>query len=536
MDGFGDGAHQHKAAPFAHLGAAGGSGSSGGSGTPTGTSGVATSSGHAHHPTYLNNGYSAASYGATPSFGYGQQPPYHNGDGHTHGFPHSALSSGPHSPISPSGPGSSSTPSMSLLSQALQMASARQQHSEHNSATQPPADWQQYDSSHFGSLPHAAQHSMSYPHPSSFASSPVAGSHFAPHGWQQHHSHAASPYTPSHPGSTEHSRRPSVSLQTGVPGMAGMNHQQALHLHQQLRDAASAGPSSAHQSPGASLDGGHEAWQHRPDMWSYRQPSEALFSPGVATATYEDQLSLAAADAAQAAAAAAPGSSAAAHDGHSRAGTGAFTPASSGSGVGVASSTAAEFSSALEGTPASGSGSGSGFSGRIRRGSSGPGDDDDDEVDPEVMAKKDPLATQVWRMYAKQKNQLSNGARMENITWRMMAMTLRKKKEEERLQAEAAAAAAAASGDASRAASTTGDAASAGSRPLSRETSGSGLVSSASQQQPVSAMKASTSLQGLSAIDGSSSKGKGRARFAEVVEEEERGRRGRSPRTPESHL
>ncbi|TRM69823.1 hypothetical protein BD626DRAFT_475408 [Schizophyllum amplum] len=54
-----------------------------------------------------------------------------------------------------------------------------------------------------------------------------------------------------------------------------------------------------------------------------------------------------------------------------------------------------------------------------------------DEPDPEKMAKEDPLAAQVWRMYARQKATLPQAQRMENLTWRMMALTLKKKKEEE---------------------------------------------------------------------------------------------------------
>lgn len=42
------------------------------------------------------------------------------------------------------------------------------------------------------------------------------------------------------------------------------------------------------------------------------------------------------------------------------------------------------------------------------------------------MRKKDPLATQVWKLYSKTKFQLPNQERMENIIWRMMAMNLRK--------------------------------------------------------------------------------------------------------------
>ena len=54
-----------------------------------------------------------------------------------------------------------------------------------------------------------------------------------------------------------------------------------------------------------------------------------------------------------------------------------------------------------------------------------------DDVDPERLAKEDPLATQVWKMYAKTKANLPHGQRMENLTWRMMALALRKKKEDE---------------------------------------------------------------------------------------------------------
>lgn len=58
---------------------------------------------------------------------------------------------------------------------------------------------------------------------------------------------------------------------------------------------------------------------------------------------------------------------------------------------------------------------------------------------PEELSKQDPLALSVWKLYTKQKAELPNGQRMENLTWRMMAMTLKKKE-----AAEAAAAAAAA--------------------------------------------------------------------------------------------
>ncbi|KAI8337268.1 hypothetical protein BC941DRAFT_502720 [Chlamydoabsidia padenii] len=51
-------------------------------------------------------------------------------------------------------------------------------------------------------------------------------------------------------------------------------------------------------------------------------------------------------------------------------------------------------------------------------------EDDDDES---ASKKEDPLSAQVWRLYTKAKDTLPNGARLENLTWRMMAMTLNKK-------------------------------------------------------------------------------------------------------------
>lgn len=45
---------------------------------------------------------------------------------------------------------------------------------------------------------------------------------------------------------------------------------------------------------------------------------------------------------------------------------------------------------------------------------------------PDELAKEDPLAIQVWRLYAKTKQTLPNQERMENLTWRMMHANLRK--------------------------------------------------------------------------------------------------------------
>jgi GATA-binding protein len=51
---------------------------------------------------------------------------------------------------------------------------------------------------------------------------------------------------------------------------------------------------------------------------------------------------------------------------------------------------------------------------------------DADLDDPEEMQKNDPLATQIWRLYSKAKTSLPNAERMENLTWRMMAMNMRR--------------------------------------------------------------------------------------------------------------
>lgn len=55
--------------------------------------------------------------------------------------------------------------------------------------------------------------------------------------------------------------------------------------------------------------------------------------------------------------------------------------------------------------------------------------------DPAAMAKQDPLVTQVWKMYARTKATQPHAHRMENLTWRMMALALQKKKREERRNA-----------------------------------------------------------------------------------------------------
>jgi GATA-binding protein len=50
---------------------------------------------------------------------------------------------------------------------------------------------------------------------------------------------------------------------------------------------------------------------------------------------------------------------------------------------------------------------------------------------PEEMQKKDPLGTQIWKLYSRTKTRLPNQERMENLTWRMMAMNLRRREQME---------------------------------------------------------------------------------------------------------
>lgn len=50
---------------------------------------------------------------------------------------------------------------------------------------------------------------------------------------------------------------------------------------------------------------------------------------------------------------------------------------------------------------------------------------------PEEMQKKDPLGTQIWKLYSRTKTRLPNQERMENLTWRMMAMNLKRLEREQ---------------------------------------------------------------------------------------------------------
>jgi hypothetical protein len=54
---------------------------------------------------------------------------------------------------------------------------------------------------------------------------------------------------------------------------------------------------------------------------------------------------------------------------------------------------------------------------------------DAEGVGEDILSNEDPLATQVWRLYARTKATLPHAQRMENLTWRMMAMALRRRRE-----------------------------------------------------------------------------------------------------------
>lgn len=60
--------------------------------------------------------------------------------------------------------------------------------------------------------------------------------------------------------------------------------------------------------------------------------------------------------------------------------------------------------------------------------------------DPEQMARDDPLMSQVWRMYVRTRAALPHAQRMENLTWRMMTLAL-KKREDAKAQEQAASSA-----------------------------------------------------------------------------------------------
>ena len=58
---------------------------------------------------------------------------------------------------------------------------------------------------------------------------------------------------------------------------------------------------------------------------------------------------------------------------------------------------------------------------------------------PEELQKQDPLAAQIWRFYSKTKQMLPNQDRMQNLTWRMMHLNLRKQQQRSKQQEQQAA-------------------------------------------------------------------------------------------------
>ena len=55
-------------------------------------------------------------------------------------------------------------------------------------------------------------------------------------------------------------------------------------------------------------------------------------------------------------------------------------------------------------------------------------------LSPEELQKEDPLAMQVWRLYARTKANMPHVQRMENLTWRMVGMALKRKLEAQKQQ------------------------------------------------------------------------------------------------------
>jgi hypothetical protein len=49
---------------------------------------------------------------------------------------------------------------------------------------------------------------------------------------------------------------------------------------------------------------------------------------------------------------------------------------------------------------------------------------------PSELQKHDPLGTQIWKLYSRAKTQLPNAERMSNLTWRMMALNMRRAEEQ----------------------------------------------------------------------------------------------------------
>ncbi|GAA6060011.1 hypothetical protein JCM10212_001169 [Sporobolomyces blumeae] len=136
-----------------------------------------------------------------------------------------------------------------------------------------------------------------------------------------------------------------------------------------------------------------------------------------------------------------------------------------------------------------------------------------DEESAELLSQKDPIAAQVWRMFHKAKNTMPNGARMENLTWRLMSMTLRKRREES-------------AGAVSGAGSATGPANTPS--PGTDEAKTQRAIEAAIEEQREAkevTEEGRDVVQPLSGARGRNTQPRGRRDRAEVSEDEERGRR-----------
>jgi GATA-binding protein len=262
-------------------------------------------------------------------------------------------------------------PSMSLLSQALQMSEARQQANE--------ASMRQNQQAWHASIDPSASAAGA-------GAGPSGPRYYAPA--QQHFAHSR-----QHSSSTVQSGAPSRAQS---PGLMSPSHQLSSSSQPYAEGswASASMPSAARQ---------HMQGQPMPTPFQgYRQPPPStadILSPVESS------------------------------------GLQGFFPPSASSANGYAESQAAPLSQVgsygapVSRAPSQGTDLGSVFSAldttvsdedagnlmpRGRAGSAGAEEEDDEEVqDPEAMKKKDPLATQVWRMYAKQKSALPHGARME---------------------------------------------------------------------------------------------------------------------------
>ncbi|CDU24849.1 related to transcription factor ScGATA-6 [Sporisorium scitamineum] len=435
-----------------------------------------------------------------------QQQPFGTYMNHNHNRRPSGYATNPHSAAPSAGPSRSSSPSRAAqpMSNLPLESSSHPMGMSHNAArsigqNQQPSPGQMgadYSSTYgsqrtvngFGPPPHGSATAGMAPTPDSWNNQPGLG-------------YASTPQNPYAP--QQNSMVPPVGFQPVSHG------RQQSHPRQQQQQHG--------QPPLLQLT------QPPPQFSSYRGPPDSLLSPETASSDFAGFF-----------AAPPPAASVAGSGSTNAVGATAQQPGTSSrqSTAETRSRTSTAFTEDLSNMAASIPGS----LNMSRRGSAGAEDDAEDQtIDPDEMSKKDPLATQVWKMYAKQRSQLPNGARMENLTWRMMAMTLRKKKEQEAPEAKQAQDAQS-NPSRSHASSahhspTLSSKSAAGSRRSSESFPGEAFAGG------FTAIKA----EGADHVDphacaASGSTAKGKTRFAEVVqqEEEERGRRGRSPRTPES--